>query len=116
MQAISTYQTVSHALYWKRYMRQIRSGDETMCGHIPKILIQRSEAKGNVHFKFAHVLKHSVRWIAVEDSSLCKSMPMNLLSASDRLHLERDCSAGAGRKAIRAETEVRQARLDRRQA
>ena len=50
--------------------------------------------EGNVHFKFAHVLKRSVRWIATEDSSPCKSTPVNLLSVRDRLRLEQDCSAG----------------------
>ena len=40
-------------------------------------------------------LKLSVRWIMTEDSSLCNSTPMNLLSARDRLRLERDCSASA---------------------
>ena len=45
--------------------------------------------KVHVHFKFAHVLM----FYAMEDSSPCNSMPMNLLSARDRLRLEQDCSA-----------------------
>ena len=50
---------------------------------------------------------------ATEDSSLCNSAPMNLLSARDRLHLEQgegllvDCSVGTkkgtGSKAIGAD-------------
>ena len=35
----------------------------------------------------------NVLCMATEDSSPCNSMPMNLLSARDRLCLERDCSA-----------------------
>ena len=63
------------------------------CGHIPKILIEQTETKVTYNFKFAHMLK--LFCAMEEDSSPCNSTPMNLLSAKDRLHLERDCSASA---------------------
>ena len=65
-----------------------------------------------VQFKFAHVLRCSVRWIAQEDSSLCNLTQMNL-SARDRLRLERErCQREQeGRRSER--TDVRQARQPR---
>ena len=50
---------------------------------------------GNEGTRTFQISTRAVRWIATEDSSPCNSTPMNLLSARDRLHLERDCSAGA---------------------
>ena len=60
---------------------------------------------------------------ATEDSSLCNLIPMNLLSAKDRLPLEREERATARlqhqcqreqEQRQSEQTEVRQARLDRR--
>ena len=66
---------------------------------MPKILIERTETKVHIHihFKVAHVLKlfNVLCDGSTEDSSPCNSTPMNLLSARDRLHLERDCRANA---------------------
>ena len=76
----------------------------------------------HVHFKFAHVLKFCAMNVT-EDSSLCNSTPMNLLSARDRFRLEQkeratarlQCWHQREQERTRLErTEVRQARLDRR--
>ena len=103
------------------------------------------ETKVHVHFKFAHMLKlfktqillmFSASWHdgplinsmpmdllnVTEDSSLCNLTPMNLLSAKDRLPLEREERASARlqhqcqREQEQRQSEqnkVRQARLDR---
>ena len=72
-----------------------------------------------MHFKFAHVLK-LLMFCATKGSSPCISTLINLLSARDRLRLEREERATArlhrrcqreGRRSER--TEVRKARLDR---
>ena len=69
--------------------------------------------KVRVYFKFVHMLKlFIVRWMVTEDSSPCNSMPMNLLSARNRLRLERDCSTGTkGNRKEGDESEPMQGRL-----
>ena len=70
-----------------------------------------------MHFKFAHELK---LFCATKDSSPCTSTLKNLLSVRDRLHLEQEEKATAilqhrrQREQKGKQSEVRQARLDRR--
>ena len=52
-----------------------------------KFQIERTEMEVPVHFKFAHVLKFCAINVT-EDSSLCNSTLMNLLSGRDKFRLE----------------------------
>ena len=82
----------------------------------------------HIHFKFGHVvtclvqvdmmhpsLSNSKPMDATENSSPCNSVPMNLLSARDRLRLEQEERATA-RLQCRSQSESKVIRADRGKA